>query len=111
MKKFNVGSIRSGFLQEQVKTENFKLCLYKNVSLFETFYEYSQKQGFALKEQKEVNPQSVGFVAYLIDEQNEQFPGNNGQIVFDRLDFENALLQYEQQLKQKPTTKKKESKE
>ncbi len=90
MGKVTVKEVKEKFITEQVEINlaYIEKRLQENKPLADTFYDFSQKQGFALAGVVS-NKDKFEFHARLADESNAE--QNDGQIVFTRKEFEDAV--------------------
>jgi hypothetical protein len=90
MAKFTVKEVKEKFINEQVETNLAYLekRLLENKPLADTFYDFSQKEGFSLAGVVS-SKDNFEFYARLSDENNSET--NDGQIVFTRKEFEDAV--------------------
>lgn len=83
--KFSVKEIKEKFIKKQVETnwDHVQKRIQSNKPLDDTFYDFSQEEGFALASIDA--GQSFYFTVYLHELNNSE--GNSGQIVFTTEDF------------------------
>ena len=97
MKKFTVREIKEKFMSEVMNNHlvHVEIRLSQNESLSDTFYDFSQKEGFELSSIIS-SANNFNFSAHLLDEHNSE--NNNGQMVFSRADFERAVYAKKKEL-------------